>query len=196
VGNTTHTLPSLFMVMATQNPIEQEGTFPLPEAQLDRFLLHVRVGYPNIEEETQILRLNQAEATQGLQQENVEPTRQMLSEKMLNQARKEVLEVHLSPAVERYLVELVVSTRDPSRYDASLAQYLEYGGSPRATITLNRTARAHAWLQGRDYVSPGDIQAMAPDVLRHRVLLSYQAQAEGIDVDQFVSRLLDLVPVA
>jgi MoxR-like ATPase len=196
VGNTTHTLPSLFMVMATQNPIEQEGTFPLPEAQLDRFLLHVRVGYPNIEEETQILRLNQAEATQGLQQENAEPARQMLSEKMLNQARKEVLEIHLSPAVERYLVELVVTTRDPSRYDASLAQYLEYGGSPRATITLNRTARAHAWLQGRDYVSPGDIQAMAPDVLRHRVLLSYQAQAEGIDVDQFVSRLLDLVPVA
>ncbi len=196
VGNTTHTLPSLFMVMATQNPIEQEGTFPLPEAQLDRFLLHIRVGYPNIEEETQILRLNQAEATQGLQQDNTEPARQMLSEKMLNQARKEVLNVHLSPAVERYLVELVVSTRDPSRYDASLAQYLEYGGSPRATITLNRTARAHAWLQGRDYVSPGDIQAMAPDVLRHRVLLSYQAQAEGIDVDQFVSRLLDLVPVA
>ncbi len=196
VGNTTHTLPSLFMVMATQNPIEQEGTFPLPEAQLDRFLLHVRVGYPNIEEETQILRLNQAEATQGLQQDNTEPARQMLSEKMLNQARKEVLNVHLSPAVERYLVELVVSTRDPSRYDASLAQYLEYGGSPRATITLNRTARAHAWLQGRDYVSPGDIQAMAPDVLRHRVLLSYQAQAEGIDVDQFVSRLLDLLPVA
>ncbi len=196
VGNTTHTLPSLFMVMATQNPIEQEGTFPLPEAQLDRFLLHVRVGYPNIEEETQILRLNQAEATQGLQQDSPEIIKKMLSEKMLNQARKEVLDIHLSPAVERYLVELVVTTRDPSRYDASLAKYLEYGGSPRATIALNRTARAHAWLQGRDYVSPGDVQAMAPDVLRHRVLLSYQAQAEGIDVDQFVNRLLDLVPVA
>ena len=196
VGNTTHILPSLFMVMATQNPIEQEGTFPLPEAQLDRFLLHVKVGYPNIEEETQILRLNQAEATRDLSPDSAEPPRQMLSEKMLNQARKEVLEVHLSSAVERYLVELVVATRDPARFDASLGEYLEYGGSPRATLALNRTARAHAWLQGRDYVSPGDIQAIAPDVLRHRVILSYQAQAEGLDVDQFVSRLLDLVPVA
>jgi MoxR-like ATPase len=196
VGNTTHTLPSLYMVMATQNPIEQEGTFPLPEAQLDRFLLHVNVGYPTSEEETKILRLNQAEAIRGLQQEQLENTKQMLSEKMLNQARKEVLEVHLSPTVERYMVELVVATRDPSRYDASLSRYLEYGASPRATLALNRTARAHAWLQGRDYVTPGDVQAMVPDVLRHRVILSYQAQAEGIDVDQFVSRLLNLVPVA
>lgn len=196
VGNTTHALPSLYMVMATQNPIEQEGTFPLPEAQLDRFLLHVNVGYPTIEEETKILRLNQAEATRSLQPEKLEDTKQMLSEKMLNQARKEVLEVHLSPAVERYMVELVVATREPSRYDASLSKYLEYGASPRATLALNRTARAHAWLQGRDYVSPGDVQAMLPDVLRHRVILSYQAQAEGIDVDQFVGRLLDLVPVA
>ena len=196
VGNTTHALPSLYMVMATQNPIEQEGTFPLPEAQLDRFLLHVNVGYPNIDEETQILRLNQAEASRDLQADNTGNTRQMLSEEMLKQARREVLDVHLSPTVERYLVELIVATREPSRYDESLAKYLEYGASPRATIALNRTARALAWMQGRDYVSPGDIQAMIPDVLRHRVLLSYQAQAEGIDVDQFVGRLLNLVPVA
>jgi MoxR-like ATPase len=182
--------------MATQNPIEQEGTFPLPEAQLDRFLLHVNVGYPNIDEETQILRLNQAEASRDLQAGDTEKIKQMLSEKMLNQARREVLDVHLSPAAERYLVELVVATREPSRYDESLAKYLEYGASPRATIALNRTARALAWMQGRDYVSPGDIQAMLPDVLRHRVILSYQAQAEGIDVDQFVRRLLNLVPVA
>ena len=196
VGNTTHTLPALYMVMATQNPIEQEGTFPLPEAQLDRFLLHVNVGYPTTEEETKILRLNQAEATRGLQPKALENTNQILSEEMLNQARKEVLEVHLSPAVERYIVELVVATRDPSRYDDSLSKYLEYGASPRATLALNRTARALAWLQGRDYVSPGDVQAMLPDVLRHRVLLSYRAQAESIDVDQFVGRLLELVPVA
>jgi MoxR-like ATPase len=196
VGNTTHALPSLYMVMATQNPIEQEGTFPLPEAQLDRFLIQVNVGYPTTEEETKILRLNQAEAIRGLQQEKPENTKQVLSEKMLNQARKEVLEVHLSPAVERYMVELVVATRDPSRYDASLAKFVEYGASPRATLALNRTARAHAWLHGLDYVSPGDVQAMLPDVLRHRVILSYQAQAEGIDVDHFVGRLLDLVPVA
>ena len=196
VGNTTHALPSLYMVMATQNPIEQEGTFPLPEAQLDRFLLHANVSYPNIDEETQILRLNQAEASRDLQAGHTENTKQMLSEKMLIQARIEVLDVHLSPAVERYLVELIVATREPSRYDETLAKYLEYGASPRATIALNRTARALAWMQGRDYVSPGDIQAMIPDVLRHRVLLSYQAQAEGINVDQFVSRLLNLVPVA
>ncbi len=196
VGNTTHALPSLYMVMATQNPIEQEGTFPLPEAQLDRFLLHANVSYPNIDEETQILRLNQAEASRDLQADYTGNTKQMLSEKMLRQARREVLDVHLSPAVERYLVELIVATREPSRYDESLAKYLEYGASPRATIALNRTARALAWMQGRDYVSPGDIQAMIPDVLRHRVLLSYQAQAEGINVDQFVSRLLNLVPVA
>ncbi len=196
VGNTTHALPSLYMVMATQNPIEQEGTFPLPEAQLDRFLLHVNVGYPNIEEETLILRLNQVEASRDLQANGTQNTTPMLSEKMLNQARREVLDVHLSPAVERYLVELVVATREPSRYDETLAKYLEYGASPRATIALNRTARARAWMQRRDYVSPGDVQAMIPDVLRHRVLLSYQAQAEGIDVDQFVNRLLNLVPVA
>jgi MoxR-like ATPase len=196
VGNTTHALPSLFMVMATQNPIEQEGTYPLPEAQLDRFLLHVNVGYPDVEEEIEILRLNQEEAVQGLEQNNSTNNKQMLSEKMLNQARKEVLSVHLSPAVERYLVELVIATRKPSNYDASLAKYLEYGASPRATIALNRTARAHAWIQGRDYVSPTDIQSMLPDVLRHRVLLTYQAQAEGIDVDQFANRLLELVPVA
>ncbi len=196
VGNTTHTLPPLFMVMATQNPIEQEGTFPLPEAQLDRFLLHVNVGYPDIEEEIEILRLNQEEAVQGLEQNNSTNIKQMLSEKMLNQARKEVLNVHLSPAVERYLVELVIATRKPSIYDVSLAKYLEYGASPRATIALNRTARAHAWMQGRDYVSPTDIQSMVSDVLRHRVLLTYQAQAEGINVDQFVNRLLELVPVA
>jgi MoxR-like ATPase len=196
VGNTTHRLPSLFMVMATQNPIEQEGTFPLPEAQLDRFLLHVNVGYPDTEEEMQILRLNQAEATRELQGTASSAPEEILSEEQLNQARAEVLGVHLAPAVERYLVELVVATRKPANYDDTLSKYLDYGGSPRATIALNRTARAHAWLQGRDYVSPGDIQAMAPDVLRHRVILSYQAQAEGMNVDHFVRRLLDAVPVA
>ncbi len=195
VGNTTHDLPDLFMVMATQNPIEQEGTFPLPEAQLDRFLLHVTVAHPSVEEELEILRLNQNEAVQGLTAEVSKPPG-TVSVAEINQARQEVLGLHLSPSVERYIVELVVATRDPSGYDESLARYVEYGASPRGTIALNRTARAHAWLQGRDYVSPTDVQAIAPDVLRHRVLLSYQAQAEGVNVDQFVSRLLELVPVA
>ena len=196
VGNTTHSLPSLFMVMATQNPIEQEGTFPLPEAQLDRFLLHVNIDYPDIEEELQILRLNQAEAMSGLQGKPPSLLENLLTEKQVSQARQEVLQVHLAPAVERYLVELVVATRKPAAYDEGLARYLEYGASPRATLALNRSARAHAWLQGRDYVSPADIQEIAPDVLRHRVLLSYQAQAENINVDQFVARLLEVVPVA
>ena len=195
VGNTTHPLPPLFMVMATQNPIEQEGTFPLPEAQLDRFLLHVNIDYPNIEEELQILRLNQEEAMSQLQGDGVSPLENLLSEAKITQARKEVLQTHLAPAVERYLVQLVVATRDPSAYDESLAKYLEYGASPRATLALNRASRAHAWLQGRDYVSPSDVQAIAPDVLRHRVLLSYRAQAEAIDVDKFVARLLEMVPV-
>ena len=196
VGNTSHALPPLFMVMATQNPIEQEGTFPLPEAQLDRFLMHVRVDYPSAEEEMRILQLTQFEAAQALQQGGVETVQAVLSQSDINQARQEVLALHMSPAVERYLVEIVVASRDPSAYDKELAEYVEYGASPRGTISLNRTARAYAWLQGRDYVSPADVQIVAPDCLRHRILLSYQAQAQGVDVDQFLRRLLEKIAVA
>lgn len=196
VGNTSHILPPLFMVMATQNPIEQEGTFPLPEAQLDRFLMHVRVEYPSAEEEIQILRLTQNEAEQALKQDSSTRAAPILSEKEINQARQEALAVHMSPTVERYLVEIVVASRDPSAYDKALLEYVDFGASPRGTIALNRTARAHAWLQGRDYVSPADVQAVAPDCLRHRILLSYQAQAQGVDVDQFVARLLEKIAVA
>lgn len=196
VGNTSHQLPSLFMVMATQNPIEQEGTFPLPEAQLDRFLLHVSVGYPNAAEEMAILRLTHQEAAMALLQSPPARPRFLLSESDITEARREVLEIHLSEAVERYIVELVIATRDPSHYDDELVQFVEYGASPRGTIALNRASRAYAWLQGRDYVTPGDVQRIAPDVLRHRVLLTYQAQAQGVDVDQFVNRLLEKVAVA
>lgn len=196
VGNTSHPLPALFMVMATQNPIEQEGTFPLPEAQLDRFLLHASVGYPSAEGELDILRLTHNEAAEALQPTEPAQNIAVLTQADILSARREVMAVHLSSSVERYIVELVVATRDPSPYDKALASFVDFGASPRGTIALNRTARAHAWLQGRDYVTPGDVQLLAPDVLRHRVLLSYQAQAQGLDVDQFVKRLLELVAVA
>ena len=191
VGQTTRTLPDLFLVMATQNPIEQEGTYPLPEAQLDRFLLHVRVDYPDRDSERQILRLARGEA-----RHDAGPPPQPLTQSVIFQARQECLALHLSEAVEEYIVQLVHATRQPSAYGDDLARWIDYGASPRASIALERCARARAWLEGRDYVSPDDIQAIAPDVLRHRVLRSYTAEAEGISDDHLISELLGRVPVA
>ena len=193
VGATTYALPKLFLVMATQNPIEQEGTYPLPEAQLDRFLLHVKVDYPKAEAERQILQLAHREATQ--QTHGAAPVAPKLSQQTLFAARQEVLAVFMAEKLERYLVEIVLATRNPSRYDAALGSWVQWGASPRATIALDRCARAHAWLAGRDYVGPDDIQALAFDVLRHRVLLSYQAEAEGHTPDRFIERLVNLIPV-
>lgn len=191
VGQTTRTLPELFLVMATQNPIEQEGTYPLPEAQLDRFLLHVRVDYPDRESEREILRLARGEA-----RHIPESTPQPLTQEAIFQARQDCLALHMSDAVEDYIVQLVYATRQPSAYGEDLVRWIDYGASPRASIALERCARAHAWLGGRDYVSPDDIQAIAPDVLRHRVLRSYTAEAEGVTDDQLISELLGRVPVA
>jgi len=193
VGTTTYPLPSLFLVMATQNPIEQEGTYPLPEAQQDRFLLHVKVDYPQAESEMQILQLARNEASQKIQDST--PPIQKLSHETLFAAREEVLNIHLAENLERYLVEIILATRNPAAYKAELANWVQWGASPRATIALDRCARAHAWLAGRDYVSPEDIQTMASDVLRHRILLSYEAEAEGHTPDQFVGMLIDLIPV-
>jgi MoxR-like ATPase len=190
VGSQTYDLPPLFLVMATQNPIEQEGTYPLPEAQLDRFLLHVKVDYPDAAAETEILRLTRAEASAG-SAPPVEP----LPQETVFAARREILGLHMAEAVEQYIVQLVVATRDPSGYSKQLAEWIEYGGSPRATIALDRCARAHAWLSGRDFVSPDDVQAVAGDVLRHRLLLSFEAEANGISTDDVSSELLSLVPV-
>ncbi|USD35183.1 MULTISPECIES: AAA family ATPase [Vibrio] len=187
-GRQTYPLPDLFLVMATQNPIEQEGTYPLPEAQLDRFLLHLNVDYPNAESELEILRLNRGEA-KGV--EKVTPP--VLSQQDIFSARQEVLNIHMAEGVENYIIRLVMATRQPAQYDDTLSSWIEMGVSPRATIALDRCARAHAWLSGRDYVSPEDVQAMAFPVLRHRILLSYQAQAEGICANQVVNRLLSLV---
>ncbi|MFI3245963.1 MAG: MoxR family ATPase [Ferrimonas sp.] len=190
VGQKSYPLPKLFLVMATQNPIENEGTYPLPEAQLDRFLLHLSLDYPNAETELQILALSRNEA----QQTRIEPP-PALTEAELFAARSATLNLYLAPQLEQYIVALVMSTRRPSQLDPQLGQWLQWGVSPRASIALERCARARAWLHGRDFVSPEDIQAVAPNVLRHRILLSYQAEAEGISKDQVIARLLQLVAV-
>nr|WP_067293616.1 MoxR family ATPase [Marinobacterium profundum] len=191
IGQQSYPLPELFLVMATQNPIEQEGTYPLPEAQLDRFLMQVNVGYPDREAELAILRL----ARQEISAEVAEPPAR-LTQASLFAARAEVQSLHLSEAVEHYMVELVMASRDPQQHAPDLARWIDYGASPRATIALERCARAHAWLQGQDYVSPDNVQAIAHDVLRHRLLLSFEAEANGQSSDAVISRLLERVPVA
>ena len=193
VGVETYSLPELFLVMATQNPIEQEGTYPLPEAQLDRFLLHVRIHYPAQSAEQAILQLARDEARDGRRQPPPPPAG--ISQETLFQARREVLDIHLAEHLEQYLLQLVFATRDPSRYGEHFTRWIEYGASPRASIALDRCARAHAWLQGRDYVSPENIQEMAHDVLRHRIILSYEAEAEGVTPDRFIDELIRLIPV-
>lgn len=193
IGRTTYKLPPLFLVMATQNPIEQDGTYPLPEAQLDRFLLHVRIDYPDAAEETEILRLARAEAREVEQKSEAGVAK--ISQQELFSARQQVLATYCSAELEHYMVQLILATRSPQKYGNDLAGAVQYGASPRATIALDRCARAHAWLTGRDYVAPEDIQAIAPDVLRHRVLLSYEAEVSGMTVDSFTRELLTRVAV-
>lgn len=193
VGRATYPLPSLFLVMATQNPIEQEGTFPLPEAQLDRFLMHVRIGYPQADAETEILRLARERAKDALRPVTAPASR--IAQADVFAARRAVLDLHMAPPLERYLVELVLASRDPARYDAALGRRIAWGASPRGSIALERCARARAWLDGRDYVTPDDVRAVAPDVLRHRVLPSFEATAEGWDGERLVGELLRLVPL-
>ena len=193
VGEHSYTLPDLFMVMATQNPIEQEGTYPLPEAQLDRFLLHVVVGYPSLEDERRILVLNRDEAKAGERDAFAPP--ELLPETSVMGARQAILELHLADELEQYIVNLVVSTRNPGVVHDSLEGQVQYGASPRACMGIDRCARARAWLQGRDYVGPEDIQAVAPDVLRHRLVLSFEAEADGVTPDSIIERLLDGVGV-
>ena len=192
VGSVTYPLPPLFLVMATQNPIEQEGTYPLPEAQLDRFLLHLKVDYPEKEAEQQILHLSRRESHQRNSEEK--PV-QMLSQAELFEIRDAALDIHMSDVVENYLVDITMATRKPALYHDDLARWLEFGVSPRGTIALDRCARAHAWLDGRDYVGPQDIQAVIKPVFRHRLILSYEAEADGIDCDDVIERLVELVAV-
>ncbi len=196
VGGKTYGLPQLFLVMATQNPIEQEGTFPLPEAQLDRFLMHVVIGYPDASTETDILKIarDRAKAEQASGAPRGD-TGIHLSEEDVMRARQEVLNIHLSDVVERYLIEIVHASRTAERYDESLKRRIAWGASPRGTIALERCARSYAWLQGRDFVTPDDVRAVAVDVLRHRVLPSYEATAEGWDGERLVKEILKAVPL-
>lgn len=189
VGGTTYKLPDLFMVMATQNPIEQEGTYPLPEAQLDRFLLHVHIDYPDASAERDILRIVRGEATGEMPL----PTR-LIAPSEVFAARQEALQTHVSDALVEYIIQLIQATRNPSAYD--LGDMLAYGASPRATIALERCARVHAWMRGSDFATPADVQAVVHDVLRHRIILSFEAEADGQTSDAFIDALIARVPVA
>jgi MoxR-like ATPase len=198
VAGKTHKLPELFLVMATQNPIEQEGTYPLPEAQMDRFLMHVSVGYPDEKAEREIMLLVRGEeepapaAAAGQKQEKV-PQQAILD------ARKDIHAVKMAPAVEAYVTALVQATRTPERYDKDgkdLRKWIQVGASPRGTIAIDKCSRAYAWLKGRDAVRPDDVQAIVHDALRHRILLSYDAQAEGVKADKVIDRIVELVAVA
>ncbi len=192
IGKTTYTLPELFLVMATQNPIEQEGTYPLPEAQLDRFLLYVRIDYPDARDEQAILALAREEARQG---HIIGDTGDLITQTQVFEARQEILGLYMSEELERYLLELVLATRNATVYGEELASWIQYGASPRASIALDRCARAHAWLADRDYVAPEDIQSLAHDVLRHRIILNYEAEAEGITTDDVINELIARIAV-
>ncbi|MDY0291716.1 MAG: MoxR family ATPase [Desulfuromonadaceae bacterium] len=194
-GHTTYPMSEPFLVMATQNPIEQEGTYPLPEAQLDRFLLYVTIDYPALEAERAILQLARAEAQQEMSSVATQAPKDEISRAELAQARRQVLGLYLAPNLEEYLVQLIMATREPLAYGDDIAGWIQYGASPRATIALDRCARARAWLSGRDYVTPEDIQSLAYDVLRHRILLTYEAQAQGISCDHLIRELLARVPL-
>lgn len=194
IGGKQYKLPRLFMVLATQNPIEHEGTYNLPEAQLDRFLMYIKINQPTVDVERQILKLVRAEETMNL--ENKDPVRECsLSIKDVMTARGEAYAVHVSDAVEEYLVQLIMATRHPEKYDEKLKNSIAFGASPRATIALDKCSKIHAWLAGRDYVTPEDIHAVVYDVLRHRIILSFEAQANGLTADAIISRLLKLVPL-
>ena len=188
IGKQTYQLPELFLVMATQNPIEQEGTYPLPEAQLDRFMLYVKIGYPDQAAEAQILALNR----QGIREVSNKPH---LSQDSILAAQKQIQGIHLSKAIEEYIIQLIIATRTPEKYNSDLAKWIRFGASPRGTIALEWTARAHAWLDGRDYVTPHDIHVLIHEVLRHRILLTFEAEVEGINSDQVIDKILTLVPI-
>ena len=206
VGGKTYMLPDLFLVMATQNPIEQEGTYPLPEAQLDRFLLHVFIDYPSVENELKIMRLVHNEAKNGNHTEKEKNTVfsndsdenydvQKILAKDIFKARNEVLEIYMADEIERYLVEIIAATRTPERYSDELARLITWGASPRGSLALDRCSRARAWLRERDFVTPEDIQEIAADVLRHRIIESYEAESDGLTPDDVINKILAKIPV-
>ena len=196
VAGTTHTLPPLFLVMATQNPIEQEGTYPLPEAQLDRFLMHVLIGYPDEKAEGEIVRLVRSEEDQSAAGPGAAQPQAPVPQQAVLDARHEIHQVQVAVAVEKYVVDLIFATRYPERYSQDLRKWIQIGASPRGGLALDRCSRAYAWLQGRDHVTPDDVRAVVHDCLRHRVSLSYEASASGLDAQKVVSEIVKLVAVA
>lgn len=195
VSGTTHKMPPLFMVMATQNPVEQEGTYPLPEAQLDRFLMHVNIHYTSVEDEVRIISLVRGEeaATSAEPGDDDNSERERIPQEAVFAARKEIAVMHVSDAVQRYMADLVYATRTPEKYSEDLDRWIDVGGSPRASLALDKCSRAHAWLSGTEFVDPGNVRAVVHNVLRHRLMLSYEAQGEGVSADQVIDTLLELV---
>lgn len=193
VAGTSHQLDPLFMVMATQNPIEQEGTYPLPEAQMDRFLMHVIVDYPDKQSEIAVLNIVRSEE-QAKDQTSTPP--ETIAQDVIFKARKEILQVHVSESIQNYIVDLVNATRYPEKYSEQLSLWIDYGASPRASIALDKCARVYAWLNERDFVSPEDVRAVVHDIFRHRISSSYEANAEGISKQVIIDELLNQVAVA
>jgi MoxR-like ATPase len=194
VSGTTHKMPDLFMVMATQNPVEQEGTYPLPEAQMDRFLMHVLIEYPDESSEIEIIRLVRDETKTGGDAKKEEPA--PISPSAVFAARGEIDQVHVSDAMDQYIVDLVFATRYPERYSEDLARWIQVGASPRGGLGLDRCSRAHAWLKGRDHVTPDDVLQVVHDVFRHRLMMTYEAHADGVTAQQAITEIVKLVAVA
>jgi len=195
VAGTTHKMPPLFMVMATQNPVEQEGTYPLPEAQMDRFLMHVNIEYTPVEDEVRIVELVRGEeiATNKDDSQPSSEAAERIPQQAVFDARREIGQVKVSPAIARYMADLVYATRTPEKYSEDLARWIDVGGSPRASLALDKCSRTHAWLSGRDFVDPEDVRAIVHDCLRHRLMLSYEAQGEGVRADQVVDAIVEQV---
>jgi MoxR-like ATPase len=196
VAGTTHKLPPLFLVMATQNPVEQEGTYPLPEAQMDRFLMHVLIEYPGKSDEVQVLRLVRGEETQLTPGGNPGDRAAPIPQDAVFEARTEIHQVHIAESIEQYIVDLIDGTRYPDKYSEDLAKWIDVGASPRGAIALDKCSRAHAWLKGQDHVTPDNVRAIVHDVLRHRLMLSYQASASGTSANAVIDELLKHVAVA
>jgi MoxR-like ATPase len=195
VAGKTHTMPPLFMVMATQNPVEQEGTYPLPEAQMDRFLMHVNIEYPPVEDEVKIIDLVRREETASNERVDEAPAEapDRIPQDAVFAARREIAAVRVSEPMQRYMADLVYATRTPEKYSEDLDRWIDVGGSPRASLALDKCSRTHAWLNQRDFVDPEDVRAVVHDCLRHRLMLSYEAQGEGVSADQVIDALVEQV---
>jgi len=190
VAGKTHKMPELFMVLATQNPIEQEGTYPLPEAQMDRFLMHIRVDYGSDEDELKIIRLVRGEEGQKVEES------EGISQEAVFEARKEIQKTYIAENVEQYIVQIISATRYPEKISEQLDKWIEVGASPRGSLALDKCSRAHAWFKGNDHVTPDDVKAVIHDCLRHRLILTYEASAEGITTDEVITEIVKLVAVA